>query len=298
MQLIENTDLACPVCGLTEFKHRFNKKGREFWQCKSCAMELQHPLPTPGELKEYYDASYTEGMYTEFAAAQTMKQMTAQRRLFEIRRHIPIRGDWLDVGCADGTFVKIANENGVNGSGVELSQVAVDLAVQRGLNVQCGTLESLSDQTSFDTLTAFDVLEHVLEPVEFIRGLRSRIRDGGHVVLTLPDLDSIARRLMGSRWYFYVPEEHLHFFNRKNLGRLLRKEGFEVTAASRTYKPLNFDYSLVQFAEYNPMIYRTLNALGKALPSQLRSKVIPLPIGEMMLIAKRTDTPTTPRYPK
>ncbi|TWU47715.1 bifunctional 3-demethylubiquinone-9 3-methyltransferase/ 2-octaprenyl-6-hydroxy phenol methylase [Rubripirellula reticaptiva] len=165
MQSTAKVNLECPVCGVTQFRHRFKKKNRAFWQCQSCDMELQYPLPTADELRDYYDNSYSEGMYNEFASAQTMKRMTAGRRLLEIRRHLPIGGQWLDVGCADGMFIDVANANGVNVEGVELSQVAVDLARNSGLKVHCGTIDSLPEDRMFDTITAFDVLEHVLDPV-------------------------------------------------------------------------------------------------------------------------------------
>ncbi|WP_186775775.1 class I SAM-dependent methyltransferase [Rubripirellula tenax] len=248
---------------------------------------MQHPLPTPDELKAYYEGSYEDGMYTEFAAAVEMKRMTAQRRIFEIRRRLPIAGEWLDVGCGDGMFVKVASEHGATAAGVELSDVAVQLGKHSGLDVHCGTLDSLPDTWKYDTITGFDVIEHVLQPAEFLRDIHARLKDGGHVVLTLPDMDSIVRRVMGSRWYFYIPEEHLHYFNRTNLGQLLKQEGFEVTSATRTYKPLTFNYSLTQFAEYNPGIYRVLSTAGKVIPDRMRSKIIPLPIGEMMLVARK-----------
>lgn len=288
MQSTRKINLQCPVCGIAQFRFRFEKKGRDFWRCMSCAGELLYPLPTVDELEEYYDESYAAGMYSDFAAAQTMKRMTAQSRLSELSQYVPSAsgGRWLDVGCADGTFVAVAKEKGADAQGVELSATAVELARQAGLNVHCGTVGSLPNDARFDTITAFDVIEHVLDPRNFIHDLRMRVRDGGHIVLTLPDLNSMARRLMGSRWYFYIPEEHLHYFNRQNLSLLLREESFTVKAACRTYKPLTFDYSLVQFAEYNPMIHRVLSAVGKVIPSRLRSKVIPLPIGEMMLICQ------------
>ncbi|EMI29065.1 class I SAM-dependent methyltransferase [Rhodopirellula europaea] len=292
MQSTRKINLQCPVCGIAQFRFRFEKKGRDFWRCMSCAGELLYPLPTVDELDRYYEESYSEGMYSDFAAAQTMKRMTAHSRLSELSRYVPSAsgGRWLDVGCADGTFVAVAKEKGADAQGVELSATAVELARQAGLNVHSGTVDSLPNDARFDTITAFDVIEHVLDPRDFIRALRMRVRDGGHIVLTLPDLNSMARRLMGSRWYFYIPEEHLHYFNRQNLSLLLQEEGFTVKAACRTYKPLTFDYSLVQFAEYNPMIHRVLSTIGNLMPSRLRSKVIPLPIGEMMLIGQYNAT--------
>ncbi len=56
---------------------------------------------------------------------------------------------------------------------------------------------------------------------------------------------------MRHRWYFYIPEEHLQYFNRANLTRWLRQKGFEVISATRTYKPLTFNYSLTQFDDHH-----------------------------------------------
>jgi hypothetical protein len=92
---------------------------------------------------------------------------------------------------------------------------------------------------------------------------------------------------MGQRWYFYIPEEHLHYFSPSTLGRLLTRAGFEVLRCRPTYKPLTFDYSLVQFREYNPWIYRPLSVVAKVLPRSLRNVSVPLYIGETMVIARK-----------
>ena len=91
----------CPVCDQTDFDLLFNKKGRDFWRCKGCDTELQFPLPTERELAAYYDQSFSDGMYKEFTSASQMKQMTAERRLLEISRHVAHQGRWMDVGWAD-----------------------------------------------------------------------------------------------------------------------------------------------------------------------------------------------------
>ena len=94
----------CPACGGRQFRFRVIKKGRRVWRCVECGVELQHPLPTQEELREYYDESYREGLYRAFADAAEMKRLTAVRRYREIAPSCPV-GKWLDVGCANGAFV-------------------------------------------------------------------------------------------------------------------------------------------------------------------------------------------------
>ncbi|MFK7768411.1 MAG: class I SAM-dependent methyltransferase, partial [Mariniblastus sp.] len=276
----------CPLCIESTFLKRFTKKHRDFYRCQSCELELIWPLPTLTELEDYYDNSFVDGMYQDFAAADEMKQMTARQRLKEICKSVPVEGTWLDVGCANGVFVENAIEQGVDAEGVELSQHAVNLGRDKGLPLYIGTVDDIPGDRKYDCITAFDVLEHVLDPNEFLEGIRGRLNEGGHVVLTVPNAGGIVRRLMGKRWYFYIPEEHLHYFNRKNLSALLEKHGFSVDGVGATYKPMTYDYALTQFQEFNPMIYRILKTLSFVVPKKLRSMPVPLPIGELRIVGE------------
>lgn len=278
--------ITCPVCDQTQFTFRFTKKERDFWRCDACGLIKQHPLPTPEALEAYYDQSYAQGMYESFAAATQMKELTATSRMKQILRHVPMQGSWLDVGCANGVFVKVAREQGVDAVGVELSENAVARAQADGLPVTQGTLSDYAPQRRFDCITAFDVLEHVIDPVSFLNEIRSRLTRDGYAILTLPNLNSWPAKLMGKNWYFYIPEEHLHYFGPANLRLLAEKCGLQCISIQSTYKPLTINYSLIQFAEYNPWIYKALRAATAILPHSLKERSIPLYIGEMMLVVK------------
>lgn len=280
----------CPLCGPSEFRKLFLKKERQFYRCEQCEIELQWPLPTPAELAAFYDESFDDGMYQDFAAARDLKRMTAERRIKEIRPYVPLEGRWLDVGCANGVFVEAVGEF-VEAEGVEISQNAVMDGRERGLNLSIGAIEDYPKNRSFDCITAFDVLEHVTDPNHFIESIRKRINDEGTLVITVPNCGGIVRKIMGKNWYFYIPEEHLHYFNEHNLSALLIEHGFEVVNVSATRKPMTYRYALLQFEEFNPLIYRILNLASRLIPSWLKTKPIPLPIGELKIIARKIPAP-------
>ena len=292
--------LECPLCGVTAFEKRFTKKDRDFYRCQTCDLELQYPLPTRKELEEYYDRSFADGMYQEFAAAGEMKRMTASQRLKEIVKYLPLQGKWLDVGCANGVFVEAAAERGIESEGIELSQHAVQIGRDRGLQLHMGTVDELPEGETFDCVTGFDVLEHVLEPNSFLDGIHERLNEGGYIVLTVPNTGGIVRRLMGQRWFFYIPEEHLHYFNRRNLVGLLKAHGFDILNVGATYKPMTYDYAMTQFAEYNPLIFKLLKTASYLIPSALRTKPIPQPIGELRIVGRKmrkpVDTSNSPTH--
>ncbi len=102
----------------------------------------------------------------------------------------------------------------------------------------------------------------------------------------MPDTGSIFARIMGKRWWFYIPEEHLTYFHPASIERLYRQVGLEPVRTDRATKPLTLTYGLTQFKEYNPLIYKTLKALFCILPVAVKNTIIPFYIGEMQAIAR------------
>jgi SAM-dependent methyltransferase len=61
----------------------------------------------------------------------------------------------------------------------------------------------------FDVVACVAVIEHVLDPLSLLRFLRTLIAPGGIAYVVAPDASSVAHRLMGHRWPYYCPDEHL-----------------------------------------------------------------------------------------
>ena len=71
----------------------------------------------------------------------------------------------LDIGCRTGWFLENAIANGFNAVGVEFSEKLAELTSQRLIiSIFSNLLETL------DGLGKFDVIEHVINPREVIRG--------------------------------------------------------------------------------------------------------------------------------
>ena len=101
---------------------------------------------------------------------------------------------------------------------------------QYGLRIRTTPLhQGMYPPDSFDVVTMFDVLEHVEDPKETVRVVRSILEDDGLFVLSYPDWGSIFARLLKRRWWFTL-SVHLFYFTRKTIAKLLEQEGF-VTGA-------------------------------------------------------------------
>jgi len=67
---------------------------------------------------------------------------------------------------------------------------------------------------------------------------------------------------------------------------LLETAGLRPAAVRRITKPLTLDYAFAQLAQFNPRLGGVARAVGRVLPQALRAREWPLPLGEMLALAR------------
>jgi SAM-dependent methyltransferase len=273
------------VCAAAEARPRFEKGGKSFLRCARCGFVWLEPLPSLEELQKHYAWTYEEGPYQVFAAADGIRRLIARDRLSALRGSIGA-GPCLDVGASTGAFVAAAREAGLEAEGIELSARAVEIARQAGLPVQRARLEEFEPRAPLHTVTAFDTIEHLLEPAVLLERARAWLVSGGVLAMTLPDIGSAAARLLGKRWYFYAPLDHFHYFDRHTIARLLAGHGFSVERVEPATKPLTLDYVAQQIEVFYPPL-KPASGILRLLPAGLRGRPLRIPVGEMLVVARR-----------
>jgi 2-polyprenyl-3-methyl-5-hydroxy-6-metoxy-1,4-benzoquinol methylase len=139
----------------------------------------------------------------------------------------------LDIGAASGIFLNLARNAGYRVTGIEPSAALVaDAEKLYGLNLFCGTVEQFVASEKFAVITLLDVLEHVTDPGALLASVDRLLAPGGMLVIVTPDIDSLAARIMGGRWWHYRVA-HVNFFNRRSLEWLLAKNGFATVLRKR-----------------------------------------------------------------
>jgi 2-polyprenyl-3-methyl-5-hydroxy-6-metoxy-1,4-benzoquinol methylase len=152
----------------------------------------------------------------------------------------------LDVGCGCGANAAEVRRRfpGAYVVGIEPNARAAELASARCHEVHCGDLASWLDRAPadpFDAIVLSDVLEHVADPLAFLRSLQDRppLR-GATWVISVPNYAvwyNRARTLVGRfeyAWSGLFDRTHLRFFTRASIRRLLAYAGFEVIADACT----------------------------------------------------------------
>lgn len=282
--------LPCPVCAGASFRPRFARFGRAFVSCRGCGLLQINPPPTDEEIERLYTRDYYRSWGTDAgrAAAAAMKIRNFDDRLRALERHLP-GGRILDVGCATGFFLDAARARGWDARGVELSAYAAGVARERhGERVFTGHLaEAAYPASSFDALFMSDLVEHVRDLPAFLAEVRRIVRDGGLAAIITPDAGSLSCRLLGARWP-NVKLEHLWYFSRPTLARLLGQYGFRIVETSAPRKWLSVAYLRTQFETYpDPLLGGAVALAARLLPARLRERPVPLPTGELFAIARK-----------
>ena len=276
----------CFICGQTATRTLFEKGGRDFIRCEGCGLVRVDPLPTPEENQHYYDETYRE-WYATFQKATDIRQLIAAHRMDAVSSFAK-PGHWLDVGCAAGQFVALARQRGIDAEGLDIAPAAIEQAQAQGIPAHLGSVEEFSPPRQYDTITAFDVLEHTIRPTEFLDRVRTWLVPDGTLALTLPDVSSaFPRWIMRKHWFYYLPNDHLHYFDPATVRALLEQRGFRVEKVGRAYKLLTGAYIVEQLNIFNPWLGRIATALAAAIPAAALAKPRLYFIGEMMVHARK-----------
>jgi 2-polyprenyl-3-methyl-5-hydroxy-6-metoxy-1,4-benzoquinol methylase len=146
------------------------------------------------------------------------------------------QGKLLDVGCGNGGFLATMQKLGWEVAGVEPDTKSANIAsVELGLAVTVGTLEEagfLPD--SFNCITAHHTIEHMYDPISFLKESFRLLKPGGTLVVTTPNIPSLGHRVFRGSWRGLEPPRHLYLFSAKALGTCVEKIGYQLETLRTT----------------------------------------------------------------
>jgi 2-polyprenyl-3-methyl-5-hydroxy-6-metoxy-1,4-benzoquinol methylase len=132
------------------------------------------------------------------------------------------KGSVLDVGCSTGAFLfqlKTKFEGDYDVTGIDVAGPALDYAEQRGVPVLRESFLNTDFGTKrFDAITFWAVIEHLDSPEQFLTRAASLLQPSGLCFILVPNLRSLAVRLLGAK-YRYIFPQHLNYFTPATLKR-------------------------------------------------------------------------------
>ncbi|MFA0754087.1 MAG: hypothetical protein IMHGJWDQ_001870 [Candidatus Fervidibacter sp.] len=134
-------------------------------------------------------------------------------------------GRLLDIGCGNGSYLAMMKRLGWEVVGTEIDPKAADIATSSlGIFVHVGDLKDAPfEHASFDVITMSHVIEHVADPIDFLRTAARFLKPGGEMIVVTPNLSSLGSRIFGADWYCLDPPRHLYLFTPASVRLLFTK---------------------------------------------------------------------------
>lgn len=284
----------CPVCNLNNgIAQKFNKNGCFIYSCSDCGLLFVFPQPEEKDLLAFYSESYfRRGNKYNPKIKSLSYDPNLQNDLMKMKllNKYKSSGRLLDVGCAMGGFLKIANEQGFEVEGVEVAETAAQYVKQNlGIKVSnCDLPNANLGAESFDIITLWDVFEHLKNPNPVLAEVHRLLRPGGLVFISTGDASSLWARLSGRYWQLLTPSQHMFFYTPKSLRKILELNKFSVRKIIHSGKRATLDFILFKAHETFGPIIGPIRYLARAI--KLDRLQIYMNLGDIMTcIVEKTD---------
>lgn len=223
---------ACPLCQSEQRETSYEQSGEhKIVRCQDCRVYYLYPRLTESAILRFYaNDNYFEGgdsgySDTSYADQELALSATFKRLMRNLHRRKITGGLLLEVGCGYGYLLEEAEEYFSKRVGTDFSPEAVRLASAKADEIYEGGIEQVPAAAKFDCVIATHVIEHVYQPLEFVKQLISRTKPNGTVVLAAPDMGGMLKKLMGRRWASFKTPEHVLYYDHATLSALMRRAG-------------------------------------------------------------------------
>jgi SAM-dependent methyltransferase len=219
----------CPSCSGSTHTVLFIKRGYPIVRCDSCSLVFANPQVDESVVLDEYREGGSNDLWVDVLTSPRQLEMDREKFGDILDELEPYRGDGtiLDVGTSIGLFLRLAHDRGWTGPGTEFGKRALAYARDElDLDVVETPIEELDGE--YDVVTVLSVLEHVNRPREFLGHVRRLLKPGGATYLIVPNVDSLACRVLHEDAATFDGRNHLLYFSPRTLRDLLEREGFEV----------------------------------------------------------------------
>ena len=277
--------MKCYLCKNPVSKFLF-KNNYQLLKCNSCNLIF---YDFNRDYAKFLEKQYSKGYFTGESSLKSYtdygrdKKNIFRNMTWYINEIVKYKkdGKYLDVGCAYGYAMEVADHHGFDVFGIDPSDYAV--AQAKKIFPKKAWVTYLSDMKfsdgSFDVISLFDVFEHLQDPRKDLAKLKKVLKNDGLLVIATGDTGSSWAKFSGRRWTFYNPPQHIFYFDRKNMTRLLNESGFEVITITTTGKWLSLSY-----------IFHLAETVGEnKLAKLLSSFVASIPLSRLALYLKLHD---------
>jgi 2-polyprenyl-3-methyl-5-hydroxy-6-metoxy-1,4-benzoquinol methylase len=199
-------------------------------------------LPTNQELEEYYADKYYQKDSKSHSHTYTDEELLFFDNKAKVAHYITSHSNnkrLLDVGSGEGFFASHFYKKDYNVTTLDYSDYGIlthnphllDSIIKGDIFLSIGKL--IRENKKYDLINLSNVLEHVIDPVELLKNLKSLLTPNSTLRISVPNdfssyQDFLLKENHTTQTWISIPD-HLHYFTFISLKCLLEDIGYEVT---------------------------------------------------------------------
>ena len=231
----------CIVCQSISIKiiqdiydDRYGYKGLfDLYECQNCGHKFLNHSFTDFDLTELYTDYYPRKNldvddYKPHTFTSSFKSWLNGEKASS-HTYVPKYIKILDIGCGFGEAVGYHENRNCEAYGIEADSNVKKVIDKFGFNIKIGLFnKNIFEKNYFDYVTMDQVLEHSINPIETLNGINYVLKPNGHLVISIPNANSLLAHLFKKRWINWHSPYHLQFFSKQSVELLAEKTGFAI----------------------------------------------------------------------
>ncbi len=236
-----DTKITCTLCGCDDTEkidsliRNADNDTYKMYRCNCCETHFLYPRPVSEQLEEYYDGQFREEVYSEtYYEKSRMDEIfngfysEAERRAKRVSGELSATDRILEIGCSVGYFMKAVSPYVGEVYGTEWDKKAGQYIRDTFPDFKVA-LNPQDFDVKFDKIFMFHVLEHIENPVEFLKGLKNMLKPDGVIYIEVPNVDDILVKTYKCQAFlkYYYKLAHIYNFNGKGLKYIFDEAGLK-----------------------------------------------------------------------
>lgn len=225
-------------------RHSLSKDQFRIYKCRWC-----NAVFTDLNIdNEYYKKYYPEDYYEDNQVSKSInkllrlfKEISFKNRLRTIKDYSPKGRTILEIGCAKGDFLRWLPSS-FEKYGIELNEAGYQYVKKNYKDIKIYNIDigrkSFNNGGKYDIIVMWHVLEHVYNPIDFIKRLSDILAEDGVIIFDVPNKNSIGFNLTKDAWFHLDAPRHLFHYTYNSVKWVLQKYNFEIVK----YKANTIDY--------------------------------------------------------
>ena len=217
-------NILCPVCNNKNELRSFRWNNYSVTHCNCCNLDFCEEMaekevggdssPVPKEGIEMMSNSF-------FKTNKLAMNFVIKRKIIYDELLSRNCSKVLDIGCGPGVFYKPWSQFNIEWEGIDINPYWSKFGEENKIPISNQPIDSITEK--FDVITAHQVIEHVNDPVAFMKSIKALLNPGGLIHLELPNQNSLTaklRKISSSISYdygFIQPPMHLRAYHKKTI---------------------------------------------------------------------------------